>query len=162
MDILRFVDPANGSSRLDINGAPGSTTWQLGRGLDIGRQTLDKVYIAQPPFAGATLASSTPQLVRMVIPLFLPKQANVAAAKAKMVLLAAELNRTTNVIEMRLPGDASSVFLDTFRADLPSIVQGSPTPQPYAYSASVVPVVLEIDRLPGIRTTYNGSTVTYV
>jgi hypothetical protein len=162
VDRLRFVEPTTGNLRLELNGSSTGTDWQLGRGLDIGRQNVEKTYIAQPPFSGATLAAVTPQLVTMSVPLFLPRQPTLAAAKLQMSRLAAELARKTNIIELRLPGDTTSVFMDTFRANIPTIIQGGSFPSPYFYKASILPVILEIDRLPDIRTAVTGGTTTYV
>jgi dsDNA-binding SOS-regulon protein len=158
VDVWRFVDQT-GAERLDMNDPD---AWLLGRGLVLGRQPFDKTYISQAPFSGATLATSTPLLVQMQVPLNMQEQDDVDDMLELMDALATELTRTTNIIEGKLPGASTSFFLDTFKTDIPTLIQGVPSPNPYLMGGSVFPVLLDIDRMPDIHSEVDGGDLVYV
>lgn len=156
MNIFRFVVPPTGSTRLDLN-AP--TGWQVSRGFDLGKAESERTYIKQPPYDGATLVSASRGIVTMSVPLLLrpvpplgETDAQAAAAmKTLMDALFTELNRMTNCIEMRLTGASSSYYIDTFKADLPSLYQGTGAPNPILLRQGGGPMILSIDRQPTLR-----------
>lgn len=142
---FRFVTGVGGSVRLDLNDETG---WVLGRGLDFGVSSLEKKYLQQAPFDGATLASSYRPPVTMTVPLILTTQASADAVRTKFEALATELDRATNVLEWRGTGMTQSIFIDTYRADVPSLIRAVDSPSPYLYKSSAGIVVCSIDRAP--------------
>jgi hypothetical protein len=149
MQIFRFVDPSTLAVRLNLVDPTG---WQLGQGLDIGARRLERVWLTQSPYDGATLASSFAPPVRMQVPLILLPQADSATIRAKFNLLKTELDRPTNAIEMREPNDSASFIIDTFRADVPSLAHhGFAAPNMFLAKQSIGPFIIEIDRLPDMR-----------
>lgn len=151
---FRFVDDS-GTTRLDLNDETG---WVLGRGLDFGVSTLEKKYLQQTPFDGATLASSFRPPVTMTVPLLLMTQSSADALRTKFEALATELNRAQNVLEWRGTGMTQSVFIDTYRADVPSLIRGVDSPSPYLFRHSAGLVVCQIDRAPLVRLGTGGAT----
>lgn len=150
MQIFRFVDPANTATvRLNLVDPTG---WQLGRGFDLGARRLERVWLTQSPFDGATLASTFAPPVKMTVPLVLMPQADAATIRSKFNLLKTELDRPTNAIEMREPSDSTSFIIDTFRADVPSLAHhGFDAPNMFLALQSIGPFVIEMDRLPDLR-----------
>jgi hypothetical protein len=148
VQIFRFIDDV-GAVRLDLNDVTG---WALGRGFDLGVRALERTWLSQPPYDGATLASSWAPPVEMVVPLVLMPQANAAAIRTKFNALKTELDRPVNIIEFREPTDTLSYYIDTFRADVPSLVaRGIDAPNMYLGLRQVGPFVLSITRLPDLR-----------
>jgi hypothetical protein len=149
MQIFRFVDPGSLAVRLDLNDLTG---WSLGRGLDLGARRLERVWLTQPPYDGATLAATFAPPVRMRVPLILMPQATSAAIRSKFNALKTELDRPTNAIEFREPNDSASFIIDTFRADVPSVAhRGIDAPNMFLAKQSIGPFIVEMDRLPDLR-----------
>lgn len=148
MLIFRFTSFDGGTIRLDLNDPAG---WMLARGFELGTRRLERTYIAQPPYAGAVLATSYAPPVKMIVPLLLQQQASVAAVRTKLTQLQTELLRETNTIEMREPNDTASFFIDTFKADVPSIHHAVDAPNQFLFRATISPIVVEFDRLPDLR-----------
>lgn len=143
---FRIVDPAaHGTVRLDLNLASG---WMLGRGLDIGVAQLSKTWLVQPPYDGAVLATSFRPPVLMRVPLIMTPQTSASAMQTLFNNLATELDRLTNCIEYRPLGAAASYFIDTYRANVPSLHKGDFAPNPFAIMQTTTILVLEIDRAP--------------
>lgn len=151
-EIFRFVDAASESANVRLNLLDPSG-WMLGRGLDLGRRTLERVYLQQPPYEGATLAAAYAGLVQMVVPLHLMAQTSSDNIRTKVTALKTELDRTTNFIEYRPKGGTTgdSFFISTFRADVPSILAGVNMPGPFTLGGSAGPLVVIIDRLPTLQ-----------
>ena len=148
MQIFRFVDDV-GTVRLNLLDNNG---WQLAQGLDLGARRLERTWLTQPPYDGATLASAWAPTVRMILPLILMPQSSSAAIRAKYNLLKNELDRPVNIIEMREPGDTESFLIDTFKADLPSIAhRGFAAPNMFLAGQSIGPFEIEMDRWPDLR-----------
>jgi hypothetical protein len=148
MDRFRFVTYDGSTLRLDLNTESG---WMLARGFVLGNVRLERTYITQPPYAGGTLASSWKPVVQMTVPLILTKQTNIAAIRTKFDALKTELERDTNTIEMRENGDNTSYYIDTYKADMPSLHRGIDAPNLMQYGVVIGPIVLEIDRYPDLR-----------
>ena len=146
--IFRFTDGAS-TVRLDMNTTSG---WVLGRGLNLGAANLESVWLSQPPYDGAELASSYRPIVTMTIPLIMTKQANAAAMKTLFDALVTELDRTANFIEYRPDGYATSYLIDTYRASIPSLLGGVFAPTPFLLLQTQVPLTLTIPRKPQLRT----------
>lgn len=146
---FRFVDPANLSTvRLDLNSTTG---WMLARGLDLGIVTTEKTWLMQPPYDGATLASSYRPPVRMKVPLLMTPQASTSAMKTLYEALVTELDRTSNAIEFRPVGESTSWIIDTYRADIPSLMKGDFAPMAFVLKQTTTILTLEIDRAPQLR-----------
>ena len=145
--ILRFVDDPHSGIRLNLNDG---TIWALGRGLDVGISTVEKLYLVQPPMDGAVLADSYRPVVPMTIPLILYPNGGATPAnlRAQMAALATELNRKTNNIEYRGTGDTVSFFWKTYRADIPSLLRGLITPSPFSMLKGGPQFSVTIDRDP--------------
>lgn len=149
MQVFRFVTYDGSTVRLDLNNP--QSGWFLGRGFDLGVKRWEKTYITQPPYSGAVLASSWAPLVRVRFALFLAPQPSVAAMRTRLTELRTELERETNTIEFREPGDSVSFYMDTFRADVPSVHRGLEIPNEFLFKAVVGPFIIELDRLPDLR-----------
>lgn len=149
MQTFRFVSADGSQVLLDLNDTTG---WTLGRGFDLGTRTLERTWLSQPPYDGATLASAWAPVVEMRVPLILMPQASAAAIRTKFLALKTELDRPVNVIEFREPTDTASYYIDTFRADVPSLAaRGVDAPNMYLGLRSIGPFVLSISRLPDLR-----------
>lgn len=149
MEIFRFVDAVGGATRLDLLDENG---WMLHRGFDIGQEGIEKVYLAQPPYTGATLAASYRGIVTMTIALSLMKQATRLDMKTKMAALATELDRNTNYLEFRPTGFTAeglgSYYALTYQSNIPTLLRSVPHPSSFKALQSVTPIVLSLDRDP--------------
>jgi hypothetical protein len=145
--IFRFVDDAHLTVRLNLNDG---TIWALGRGLDIGISTVEKLYLTQPPVDGAVLADSFRPVVTMQVPLLLYPEGGATPANLRDAWddLAAELDRKTNNIEWRGTGDTVSYFWRTYRANIPSMHRELITPSPMYMKRGGPQFTVEIDREP--------------
>ena len=156
MQIFRFVDE-NNIVRLNLNDLNG---WMLGRGFELGTRRLERTWLTQAPYDGATLASSFAPPVRMLVPLILMPQPNAATIRQKYNLLKNELDRPTNIIEFREPGDTESFFIDTFKADVPSLAhRGFNAPNMFLAGQSIGPFVVEMERMPNLRSPSLGEMI---
>lgn len=145
--ILRFVD-ASGSVRLDLNSLTG---WYLSRGLDLGRTTYARTYMRQGGVDGVTFVSADEDVVTMRIPLLMHPQPIAESVWELMEALRVECQRDTNIVEYRPPDFQVSFLIDTYKADVPSLHQGAPVPNPYRLRQAGLPVLLEIDRAAQMR-----------
>lgn len=145
--VARFRDEA-GATRLSFNDPAG---FVLTRGFDLGQAPLEQVWLSQQPYDGATLAASSYGIAQITVPVWLSKQANLAAVKSLMATLKTELERPTNLFEFIpdggvAPGDTH--LFDTYRSPLPSFFRGQGGPNPARLLHDTEPMEIIIYRHP--------------
>jgi hypothetical protein len=97
------------------------------------------------------MAGSRLEIRTITIPLILPRQGSWTAVASLMQQLGAELNRPNNVIEFRPDGAASSYFIDTYRAPIPSLFRGQDAPAIETLLFDPHPIPLLIPAHPTLR-----------
>lgn len=153
----RFVDGL-GATRLDINNTgtdPASKTggggWYIARGgLDIGTKALERAWIGQVPY-GTMLAATMAPPVEMHLKLLMVPQVSATTMKALYDALVVELRRKTNIIELKPEGVSTSYFIDTFRADEPSMFRPIEVPNVFKLLQLGQPIEFTMFREPELR-----------
>ena len=147
MDRFRFVDGAS-ALRLELLNANG---WYLGKGLDLGRRTTERTYLNQKGVDGAVLVAADLEIRTMTIPLHMAKQGNATAMLALYEDLVDELDRETNIIELRPTGFGTSFLIDTYRGDGDSLFHDANFSDVFKKLRTGEPVVVTLERAPKSR-----------
>jgi hypothetical protein len=148
VDRFRFVD-GTGAERLNLENYPDG--WYLGRGIDLGSRSVTRTFIQQGGVDGATLATSDVDIRVMTIPLLMSKQSSDENMLTLYEDLVFELNRETNILEIRPTGFATSFLIDTYRSEIPHIVGGQDRPDIFKFLEVGSPLILTIERAPHSR-----------
>lgn len=147
MDILRFVDGA-GAERLNLINPTG---WFAGAEFNLGRKVKTRIMINQPGVDGDTLATHSRDTRTLILPLYMKPQANITNMLNLYGALVTEVERDTNILEVRPPGFGSSFLIDTYAGDVDALLHGGDLPDVLNRLKTGSPLIVTLPRAPESR-----------